>query len=76
MSTINKIIAFYETEYISAINAVQNPIFKPEEVINNAIQRCLGIALFAQTLDDNISYEDIDKEYEVIRKKLEKLLDK
>lgn len=76
MNTINKIIDFYENEHISAIHAVENPIFKPEEVINNAIQRCLGVALFAQTLDTDISYEDINEEYEVIRKKLETLLDK
>ena len=39
-------------------------------VVTNAIQRCLGIALFVQSL--GITYEEITPLYENVRKDLEK----
>ena len=47
--------------------------FKPSEVVRNAIDRCLGVALFVQYL--GMDYEDSNREYEIVKEKLEKLLD-
>lgn len=38
-------------------------------LVNSTLQRCLGIALFVQSMD--VSYEDINKLYEEYREKIE-----
>lgn len=44
-----------------------------KDIINNTIQRCLGVAFFIQEFD-NMSYNDIDKIYENTRIQLYDLL--
>ena len=39
--------------------------------VNGTLQRCLGVALFVQSMD--VPYEDINKLYEEYRKKIEKI---
>ena len=42
--------------------------------MDNAITRCLGVALFVQYL--GMDFDDSDREYVTVKEKLEKLLDK
>ena len=78
MELINHLIKYYEDEYNQAVTAIESKylskVFKPSEVVDNAIDRCLGVALFVQYL--GMDYKDSNKEYEKIKEKLEKLLDK
>lgn len=39
--------------------------------VNSTLQRCLGVALFVQSMD--VPYEDVNKLYEEYRKKIEKV---
>lgn len=73
-SILNKVIMYYMNELTWASQGVNNKLFKPQEVVNNAITRCLGVAQFVQYFD--VKYEGIDREYNKIKEKLEKLLDK
>ena len=69
---LNQYKEFCNREYKDAVRAIGNKrLFNPKEVINNAIDRCLGVALFIQFI--NVSYEDADMVYSEIRVKLEKL---
>ena len=74
MELINYLIKYYEDEYSQAENAMSCKFFKPTEIVRNAIDRCLGVALFVQYL--GMDYEDSNREYEIVKEKLEKLLDK
>lgn len=71
---LKKVDDFYKTEIKSVKNTLDNNHyrFKPKEVVNNAIQRCLGVAFFVQSLD--VSYDEIDALYEVTRTQLYDLL--
>lgn len=40
----------------------------------NTAHRCLGVAMFIQTVDSTLSFEENNTEYEKLRKKLENLL--
>jgi len=71
---LNKVKIYYMNEYHDALVAVKSKYFKPSEVIDNAITRCLGVALFIQSL--GVDFDDSDREYVIIKEKLEKLLDK
>ena len=73
LELINNLIRYYEDEYRLAKNAMDCKFFKPAEIVRNAIDRCLGVALFVQYL--GMDYEDSNKEYEIVKEKLEKLLD-
>ena len=70
---IDHLTKYYEDEYSQAVTAVKSKYFKPSEVVRNAIDRCLGVALFVQYL--GMDYEDSNREYEIVKEKLEKLLD-
>ena len=74
MELINYLIKYYEDEYSQAVTAVESKYFKPYEVVDNAITRCLGVALFVQYL--GMDFDDSDREYTTVKEKLEKLLDK
>lgn len=71
---LKKVDDFYKTEIKSVKNTLDNnPYrFKPKEVVNNAIQRCLGVAFFVQSLD--VPYNRIDTLYEATRTQLYDLL--
>ena len=46
----------------------------PTEVIHNALQRCLGVALFVQDCPNPIPFEEVEPLYENLKKSLENLL--
>ena len=71
---LKKVDDFYKTEIKSVKNTLDNNFyrFKPKEIINNAIQRCLGVAFFVQSLD--VSYDEIDTLYEAVKTQLNDLL--
>lgn len=71
---INHLTKYYEDEYNQAVTAIESKYFKPSEIVDNAITRCLGVALFVQYL--GMDFEDSDREYVTVKEKLEKLLDK
>lgn len=64
---------YLDKEYKDAQRAIDNPYLSKKEVINNTIDRCLGVALFVQYL--GLSYDDSDYFYEITRTKLEELRD-
>lgn len=72
----DKIKNFYEQEYKSTITWLSSEYCKTKEdkirSINYAIQRCLGVSLFAQGLD--VSFEEVDALYTEYRKKFYELL--
>ena len=75
---LKQIDAYYEMEYINAKKAVErNNMLDTTSlnmnIVNSALSRCLGIALFVQQLD--IDYETINEIYEKFREKIDKLLD-
>jgi hypothetical protein len=47
----------------------------PNRAIDNALQRCLGIAQFVQTCPNSLKYEEIEPLYEKTRRELEALLE-
>lgn len=74
---LNKVIKFFEKEY----EEIEKDISKLEPywttykqtIVENTIHRCLGVAFFAQEI--GLEFEDVNPHYEIIREKLEKLLD-
>ena len=71
--TMNEIKTYYESEYKSTKRFLENlPAWANEkEVVNNAIQRMLGVAQFVQYCD--VPYEDITELFEEYRNKNEAL---
>jgi Fe-S cluster biogenesis protein NfuA len=69
---LNKVKDFFEAEYNGACIACEFKRYTPKEIVNNAIQRCLGVALFVQTASD-VSFEEIDSLFTEYRRKLEEL---
>ena len=70
---LDKVKNYYESELKSAKLTCNCKLFSKKEVISNAVMRCLGVAIFVQTADETILYDDIDKLYEEYRTKLEEL---
>lgn len=58
-------------EYKATKRAINNKWFKPRDVINNAIQRCLGVAQFIQYL--GVTYEEADIIFEEFKYKINNL---
>ena len=73
---LDKVKKFYEQEYKDTLNWLGCEYCKTKKdkikSINNAIQRCLAIALFVQGLD--VTYEEVNPLYEEYRMKFEELL--
>ncbi len=70
-------IKFFESEYKETEHLLKTKptwIGTPISVVHSAIQRCLGVAQFAQTCPGALSYEEIEIHYEKVRKNLENLL--
>lgn len=74
---LDKVKNFYENEYKSTIDWINSEYcttYKDKtESINNAIQRCLAVALFVQDL--NVPFKVIDLIYEEYRTKIYNLLE-
>lgn len=68
---LNQYKEFCNREYKDAVRAIENKWFKPKEVINGAIDRCLGVAQFVQLI--GVNYEDSDIIYSETEAKLEEL---
>ena len=71
---LDKVKDFFEMEYNDACIACEAKWSTPKEIAKGAIQRCLGVALFAQTASD-VTFEDIDSLYTEYKEKLEELGD-
>lgn len=71
---LKKIKEFYTKEYESTKKILVNcPTWvTPKEVVNCSLQRCLGVAFFAQEF--GIPYEAINEMYGVTKKRMEKLI--
>lgn len=76
MSTLEKLIKFYENEIKIMRQSLENPQVRvhwdKKQLTHNAIQRGLGVAFFAQEFDD-ITYQEIEKEYNWYKDELERL---
>ena len=73
----NAVIKFFETEYKETEHLLRTKpswLGTPSSVVHSATQRCLGVAQFAQTCPDALSYAEIEIHYEKVRKDLENLL--
>lgn len=70
---LEKAIEFFNSEYEETESYIKGKVFSPtEKIIEDSIQRCLGVAFFVQALD--VSYKDIEPHYQEIRTKLKSLL--
>lgn len=70
------VIIMYEQEVHRTRLAINHPtLFNRSECVWNAIQRCLGIAEFAQTCPSPLSFEEIEPLYEKVKAELESLLE-
>lgn len=76
MTTLEKLKKFYADE-IKGVERALDPSnsykWNKKEVINNAIQRGLGVSFFVQMFDD-IPFAKVDKEYEQFRETLYNML--
>ena len=74
MTTLEKAIKFFDNEYKELKRDLEraDPLEHRAFYTNNAVQRCLGVAFFAQNLD--VSFEEISPHYNEIRTKINKLL--
>ena len=67
---------YFNTEYNLLHNLLErNPAWlNVNEACNNALQRCLGVAQFAQTCgDDSLPFEVVEALYEEVKGKIENL---
>ena len=77
MANENKVLSelekFYESEVRMARTFLEYPHewTTPKEVVNYAIQRCLGVAQYVQFLD--VPYEKVNRLFEQTRINLEEL---
>ena len=71
---LKKVDDFYKAEIQSTKNTLNQSLylFESREIINSAIQRCLGVALFVQSLD--VPYNEIDTLYTATRTQFYDLL--
>ena len=68
---------YFKSEYKDAERVIKEKVrwAKPREVVDNAIQRCLGAAMFVQRLDETLSYDEVEQTYNFYKEQLEKLLE-
>lgn len=67
---------YFKAEYKDAERIIAKKVSwaKPRTVVDNCIQRCLGVAMYIQRLDETISYDEVEQIYSFYREKLESLL--
>lgn len=75
-TTLEYAIDYFKSEYKETKAFLERKVSwaTPRESVYNAIQRMLGVAMFAQTLDVKMSYDDIEQAYNFYKEKLENLL--
>ena len=68
---------YFKSEYNSTKTFLEKRTSwaNPQEVIYNAIQRCLGAAMFVQRLDETLSYDEIEQTYNFYKEQFEKILE-
>ena len=72
----NFIRDYFNTEYNLLYNVLErNPAWlNRNEACDNALQRCLGVAQFAQTYEpDELTFEEASALYEEVKEKIENL---
>lgn len=71
---LDKVKEYYKMEYEeveSLLKGENRPFWaEPKQIIDNSIQRCLGVAQFIQIV--GVAYEDLSC-YDEVREKLENL---
>ena len=75
MEVIKEMNNYFEKEYQETKTLLENKpnwITSEKEVVNNAIQRCLGVSMFVQQL--GVTYQET-LVYECYQEKLQELLD-
>ena len=68
MNTLEKVKEFYANELRDIERSIKCDLFEPAKLVNNSLQRCLGVAFFAQYLD--VPFQQVDELYEEQRTKL------
>ena len=68
---------YFKSEYKDAERVIKEKVSwaNPQEVVYNAIQRCLGAAMFVQRLDETLSYDEVEQTYNFYKEQFEKLLE-
>ena len=69
MLTIKDYERFCESEYEFTKNTINRVFYTPKEVIDNAVQRLLGVGMFIQQM--GIAYEEVDKVFEIYKEKFQ-----
>lgn len=72
-----KVVKYFNREYQDTMYYLTSPYdkrFSANEVIKCTLDRCMGVAMFAQYL--GVPFEFIDKEYEKFKEDLKNPLDK
>jgi len=74
MTTLETAIKFFNNEYEEVKKDLERADLLEHRAFytNNAVQRCLGVAFFVQSL--GVSFEEINPYYDEIRTKINKLL--
>ncbi len=74
---LNEFKEFVAQEYIYVKRGIENRWGKPKELINDALSRCLGVAIFIQCFDvDYVDYEKRASIYNGFKAKVEELREK
>lgn len=72
---LEKLKEYYELEYRQTERALQASwVTSKKDCVWYAIQRCLGVAQFAQIADEGLKFEDVENLYNIYKEKLENLL--
>lgn len=68
---IELIKEYFEREFEDVERVITKKVFwaKPSEVKFNAIQRCLGVAMFAQSIE-GITYEMVEPLFEDVKARI------
>ena len=69
MLTIKDYESFCESEYEFTKNTINRVFYTPKEVIDNTVQRLLGVGMFIQQM--GIAYEEVDKVFEIYKEKFQ-----
>ena len=74
MNTVKEeYIKYLNREYEDTKRAINHPMFSRKKLVNNAINRCLGVAFFVQYL--GVPFKFSNRYYEETKAKLEELRD-
>lgn len=69
MITIKDYEKFCESEYEFTKNTINCTFYTPKEVIDNAVQRLLGVGMFVQQM--GIAYEEVGEVFEIYKEKFQ-----